>query len=101
MDADERRFGGKNLSSSAFIRVYLRFQKLVWPNLKTVWRMRNWFREPKVVSESRTLESSDSVSKTNWSPVAGGPWPTRTNQWTVPLAAVSNRFFRVKAELQA
>ena len=47
-----------------------------------------------------TLESIDSVSKTNWSPVADVPWPTKTNQWTVPLSAVSNRFFRVKAELQ-
>ena len=47
-----------------------------------------------------TLESTSSLSNTNWTPVAGGPWPSKTNQWTVPLPAVSNRFYRVKAELQ-
>jgi hypothetical protein len=47
-----------------------------------------------------TLESTSSLSNTNWTPVAGGPWPSKTNQWTVALPAVSNRFYRVKAELQ-
>lgn len=47
-----------------------------------------------------TLEGISSLSNTNWTRVAGGPWPSNTNQWTVPLPTVSNRFYRVKAELQ-
>lgn len=47
-----------------------------------------------------TLESTDSPSTTNWTPVAGGPWPSKTNQWILPRLDATHRFFRVKAELQ-
>jgi hypothetical protein len=47
-----------------------------------------------------TLQNNPSLASSNWTPVPGGPWPSKTNQWTVPLPAISNRLYRVKADLQ-
>ena len=47
-----------------------------------------------------TLEGNASLASTNWSPVVGGPWPARTNQWVVPVSPEASRYYRVKAEKQ-
>ena len=47
-----------------------------------------------------TLEASRSLTITNWSPVAGGPWPSRTNQWVVPASPEASRYYRVRAGKQ-
>ena len=47
-----------------------------------------------------TLEASPSLVNANWSPLAGGPWPSRTNQWVVPALTEASRYYRVKAEKQ-
>jgi hypothetical protein len=45
-----------------------------------------------------TLESKDSLSSTNWTPVANGPWPVKTNHWSLTQTNAAARFYRVKAE---
>jgi len=45
-----------------------------------------------------TLESKESLASTNWFTISGGPWPLKTNQWTLPQTNTGLRFFRVRAE---
>jgi hypothetical protein len=44
------------------------------------------------------LESNNSLSGTDWTPLANVPWPLRTNHWTLSPSNTVKRFFRVRAE---
>ncbi len=46
-----------------------------------------------------TLESKDSLSSTNWIPVAGWPWPARNNQCTILKPGSISCYYRIRAEL--
>ncbi len=44
-----------------------------------------------------TLQSKDALTRTNWIAEVG-PWPSRTNQWSIAKPAIATRFYRVLAQ---
>jgi hypothetical protein len=47
------------------------------------------------------VESTLSLSQTNWLPLPGTGWPVRTNFWSGPVPPQTPQFYRVKAVMAA